>query len=76
MKLRHINTKRKLKRDNEDLRCLVKHLRQELRNVQTDLALEQAISSGYRHENIELRTRLATLFDKHSGFECVGVEEV
>lgn len=77
MKLRHYPTKRRLKRENEDLKHLVKHLETELKNVRTDLAIEQATSSGYKHENRELRNRLATLFDEpHSGFTCVGVTEV
>lgn len=77
MKLRHYPTKRRLKRENEDLKHLVKHLETELKNARTDLALEQATSSGYRHENRELRNRLATLFDDpQSGFTCVGVKEV
>ena len=77
MKLRHYSTKRKLKRENADLKHLVKHLETELRNVRTDLALEQATSSGYRHENRELRNRIAALFDEpQSGFTCVGVMEV
>ena len=77
MKLRHIPTKRKLKKENEDLRHYIRHIETELRNARTDLALEQAASSGYRHENRELRNRIAMLFDEpHSGFECVGVTEV
>lgn len=76
MKLRHYPTKRKLKRENADLRHLVNHLETELRNVRTDLAIEQATSNGYKHENRELRNRLATLFDEpKSGFTCVGVTE-
>ena len=77
MKLRDFPTKRKLRKENADLKYLVKHLETELRNVRTDLALEQATSSGYRHENRELRNRIATLFDEpQSGFTCVGVTEV
>lgn len=77
MKLRHFPTKRKLKRENADLKHLVKHLETELKNARTDLALEQATSSGYRHENRELRNRIAALFDEpQSGFTCVGVTEV
>lgn len=77
MNLRNLSTKRKLRKENADLKHLVKHLETELRNVRTDLALEQATSSGYRHENRELRNRLATLFDEpQSGFTCVGVTEV
>lgn len=76
MKLRNFPTKRKLKRENADLKHLIKHLETELKNARTDLALEQATSSGYRHENRELRNRLATLFDEpQSGFTCVGVME-
>ena len=51
MKLRYFPTKRKLRRENAELKHLVKHLETELKNVRTDLALEQATSSGYRHEN-------------------------
>ena len=77
MKLRYFPTKRKLRRENADLKHLVKHLETELKNARTDLALEQATSSGYRHENKELRNRLAALFDEpKSGFACVGVTEV
>lgn len=77
MKFRNLTTKRKLRKENTDLRHLVKHLETELRNVRTDLALEQATSSGYRHENRELRNRIAALFDEpQSGFTCVGVTEV
>lgn len=77
MNLRNISTKRKLKRENAELKHLVKHLETELKNVRTDLALEQATSNGYRHENRELCNRIATLFDEpQSGFTCVGVTEV
>ena len=77
MKLRYFPTKRKLRKENADLRHLVKHLETELRNVRTDLALEQATSSGYRHENRELRNRIAALFDEpQSGFTCVSVTEI
>ena len=77
MKLRNFPTKRKLKRENADLKHLIKHLETELKNARTDLALEQATSSGYRHENRELRNRLATLFDEpQSGFICEGVTEL
>lgn len=76
MKLKHMPTKRKLKRENADLKHLVKHLETELKNVRTDLVLEQATSNGYRNENRELRHRIATMFDEpQSGFECVGVTE-
>ena len=76
MKFRNLTTKRSLKRENADLKHLEKHLETELKNARTDLALEQATSSGYRHENRELRNRLATLFDEpQSGFTCVGVTE-
>ena len=77
MKLRDFPTKRKLKRENADLKHLIKHLETELKNVRTDLALEQATSSGYKHENRELRNRLVALFDEpQSGFTCVGVTEI
>ena len=75
MNLRNLRTKRKLKKENEDLRHYIRHIETELRNARTDLALEQAATSGYRHENRELRNRIATMFDEpHSGFECVGVD--
>lgn len=37
MKLRYFPTKRKLRKENADLKHLVKHLETELRNVRTDL---------------------------------------
>ena len=49
----------------------------ELRNARTDLALEKTASSGYRHENRELKRKLKVLETPKSdffGFECVGVE--
>lgn len=78
MKLRNLCTKRKLKKENEDLRHYIRHIETELRNARTDLALEQAASSGYRHENRELRARISSMLfgEPHSGFECVGVTEV
>ena len=77
MNLRNLSTKRKIRRENADLKHLVKHLETELKNARTDLALEQATSSGYRHENRELRNRIAALFDEpQSGFTCVGVTEI
>ena len=77
MKLRNFPTKRKLKRENADLKHLIKHLETELKNARTDLALEQATSNGYKHENQELRNRIAAMFDEpQSGFTCVGVTEV
>lgn len=76
MKFRNLTTKRKLKKENEDLKDLVQLLELELRNVRTDLALEQATSNGYKHENQELRNRIAAMFDEpQSGFTCVGVTE-
>ena len=35
-----------------------RHLSIELRNARTDLALEKTASSGYRHENRELKRKL------------------
>lgn len=75
MNLRNLRTKRKLKKENEDLKHYIRHIETELRNARTDLALEKAAASGYRHENRELRNRISMLFDEpHSGFECVGVD--
>lgn len=72
MNLRHLPTKRKLKKENENFRCEIRHLKTELKNARIDLAMEQITSNGYKHENEKLRTML---FGKpHSGFECVGVD--
>ena len=47
-------------------------------NFRTDLALEKTASSGYRHENRELKRKLKALETPESesfGFECVGVKK-
>ena len=59
--LRNYPTRRKLFKDVEDLRAENRHLSIELRNARTDLALEKTASSGYRHENRELKRKLKTL---------------
>ena len=64
MRLRNYPTKRKLLKDIENLRAENRHLSIELRNARTDLALEKTASSGYRHENKELRKQLGMLVDK------------
>lgn len=57
MWLRNYPTKRKLLKDIENLRAENRHLSIELRNARTDLALEKTASSGYRHENRELKRK-------------------
>ena len=77
MRLRNYPTKRKLLKDIENLRAENRHLGIELRNARTDLALEKTASSGYRHENRELKRKLKALETPDPEtivFECVGVE--
>ena len=77
MRLRNYPTKRKLLKDIENLRAENRHLGIELRNARTDLALEKTASSGYRHENRELKRKLKAYESSKPetvGFECVGVE--
>lgn len=79
MWLRNYPTKRKLLKDVENLRAENRHLSIELRNARTDLALEKTASSGYKHENRELKRKLKALEMSESetiGFECVGVSNV
>lgn len=79
MRLRDYPTKRKLLKDIENLIAENRHLSIELRNARTDLALEKTASSGYRHENRELKRKLKVLETPESdsfGFECVGVSNV
>lgn len=77
MWLRNYPTKRKLLKDVENLRAENRHHSIELRNARTDLALEKTASSGYRHENRKLRSRIEMLCDDtHSGFTCLGVTGV
>ncbi|RGS76973.1 hypothetical protein DWX71_07540 [Ruminococcus bromii] len=73
MRLRNYPTKRKLLKDIENLRAENRHLSIELRNARTDLALEKTASSGYRHENRELKRKLKALA---FNFECMGVSNV
>lgn len=64
--------------DVENLRAENRHLSIELRNARTDLALEKTASSGYRHENRELKRKLKALETPESesfGFECVGISK-
>lgn len=80
MRLRNYPTKRKLLKDIENLRAENRHLSIELRNARTDLdlALEKTASSGYKHENRELKRKLKALETPESesfGFECVGVKK-
>ena len=78
MWLRNYPTKRKLLKDIENLRAENRHLSIELRNARTDLALEKTASSGYKHENRELKRKLKVLETPESdsfGFECVGVKK-
>lgn len=78
MRLRDYPTKRKLLKDIENLIAENRHLSIELRNARTDLALEKTASSGYKHENRELKRKLKVLETPESegfGFECVGVKK-
>ena len=79
MWLRNYPTRRKLLKDVENLRAENRHLSIELRNARTDHALEKTASSGYKHENRELKRKLKAYESSESesfGFECVGVTEV
>lgn len=79
MKLRHIPTKRKLKKENEDLRLLRKHLERRLQHAQDDIDIKEDELKQCQQENKRLWAIIAALTDKysdkdkHSGFECVGV---
>lgn len=78
MAFKDLLTRRKLLKENESLRAENRHLSIELRNARTDLALEKTASSGYRHENRELKRKLKVLESPESdsfGFECVGVKK-
>lgn len=78
MAFKDLLTRRKLLKENESLRAENRHLSIELRNARTDLALEKTASSGYRHENRELKRKLKALGTPESdsfGFECVGVKK-
>ena len=77
--LKNYPTKRKLLKDIENLRAENRHLSIELRNARTDLALEKTASSGYKHENRELKRKLKAYESSESesfGFECMGVSNV
>jgi hypothetical protein len=78
MAFKDLLTRRKLLKENEVLRAENRHLSIELRNARADLALEKTASSGYRHENRELKCKLKALETPESesfGFECVGVKK-
>lgn len=80
MNLRHLPTKRKLKKDNADLKLLKKHLERRLQHAEDDLDTKEDELKQYRQENERLWAVIAALTDKysdkdkHSGFECVGVD--
>lgn len=77
MRLRNYPTRRKLLKDVEDLRAENRHLSIELRNARTDLALEKTASSGYRHENRELKRKvelIEALEAEAFGFKSVEVK--
>lgn len=78
MAFKDLLTRRKLLKENESLRAENRHLSIELRNARTDLALEKTASSGYRHENRELKRKLKALEALESevfNFECVEVKK-
>ena len=73
--LKNYPTRRKLLKDIENLRAENRHLSIELRNARTDLALEKTASSGYKHENRELKRKLKALETPESesfGFNVWG----
>lgn len=77
MWLKNYPTRRKLLKDVENLRAENRHLSIELRNARTDLALERGASSGYRHENRELKRKvelIEALEAEAFGFESVEVK--
>lgn len=82
MKLRNLCTKRKLKKENEDLRLSERHLKRRLRNEEDLTATLKGEINQYKEENERLWAVISALTekhsdkDKHSGFECVGVTEV
>ena len=79
MRLRNYPTKRKLRKDIENLRAENRHRSMGLRNARTDLALEKTASSGYKHENRELKRKLKALETPEYeafNFECMGVSNV
>lgn len=79
MAFKDLLTRRKLLKENESLIAENRHLGIELRNARTDLALEKTASSGYRHENRELKRKLKALETPESevfNFECMGVSNV
>lgn len=76
MAFKDLLTRRKLLKENESLRAENRHLSIELRNARADLSLEKTASSGYRHENRELKRKLKAYESSEPetiGFECVGV---
>lgn len=78
MAFKDLLTRRKLLKENESLRAENRHLSIELRNARADLALEKTASSGYKHENRELKRKLKAYESSESesfGFECVGVKK-
>lgn len=80
MKLRNLCTKRKLKKENEDLKLSERHLKRRLRNEEDLTATLKGEINQYKEENERLWAIIAALTDKysdkdnHSGFECVGVD--
>lgn len=82
MNLRHLPTKRKLKKENADLELLKRHLERRLQHTQDELDTMKYELKQYRQENERLWAVISALTDKysdkdnHSGFECVGVTEV
>lgn len=81
MKLKHLPTKRSLKKEVEDLRLLIRHLESDLRNTKADLYAVEGDLKQYKQENKRLWEIVAALTDKYSdndkqsGFTCVGVTE-
>lgn len=80
MKLRNLCTKRKLKEKNENLSTDVRYFRNALENERLNHALDKSTLKQCQQENKRLWAIIAALTDKysdkdkHSGFECVGVD--
>lgn len=71
MAFKDFRTRRKLLKDVESLRAENRHLSIELRNARTDLALEKTASSGYRHENRELKRKLKAYESSEPEASCL-----
>lgn len=82
MAFKDLETKRSLRKKYRDSKDQLKYTQKSLASTEQerDIAnsrLEKTASSGYRHENRELKRKLKALETPESevfNFECVGVE--